>query len=155
MTSCQLTIMCPAPTNSWAVQSTILMKPISRGPRWNSPVSGLPLRERRFESHSQGPGSLCCSGGGFRPERRQAGNSTRDILVQPSPFFPGVLLSRKPPETQGNGRFLKRTMVGKNGESTQKDMGSVPNLSQRRKPQARLFVDSKESLRPSTQQGAK
>ena len=26
--------------------------------------------------------------------------------------------SRKPPETQGSGRFSKRTMVGKNGEST-------------------------------------
>ena len=26
-------------------------------------------------------------------------------------------LSRKPPETHGNGRFSKRTMVGKNGES--------------------------------------
>ena len=25
------------------------------------------------------------------------------ILVLPSPFFPGILLSRKPPETQGNG----------------------------------------------------
>ena len=34
------------------------------------------------------------------------------------PFFPGILLSRKNPETQGNGRFLKRTMVENNGEST-------------------------------------
>ena len=31
-------------------------------------------------------------------------------------------LSRKPPETQRNGRFLKRTMVEKNGESTLRDM---------------------------------
>ena len=35
--------------------------------------------------------------------------------VLPSPFLPGILLSRKPPETQENGRFSKRTMVGKNG----------------------------------------
>ena len=34
------------------------------------------------------------------------------ILVVPSPFFPGILLSRKPPETQGNGRFSIRRMVG-------------------------------------------
>ena len=36
----------------------------------------------------------------------------------PSPFFPGILVSRKTPETQRNGRFSKRTMLGKNGEST-------------------------------------
>ena len=45
------------------------------------------------------------------------------ILVLPSPFFPGILLSRKPPETRGNGRFSKRTMVGKNGESTLSTIG--------------------------------
>ena len=36
----------------------------------------------------------------------------------PSPFFPGILLSRKPLDTPGNYRSLKRTMVDKNGEST-------------------------------------
>ena len=38
------------------------------------------------------------------------------FLGLPSPFFPGILLSRKPSKTQGNSRFLKRTMVGKNGQ---------------------------------------
>ena len=39
------------------------------------------------------------------------------IPVRPSPFFPGILLSRKPPQTQENRiRFLKRTMVEKNGK---------------------------------------
>ena len=37
----------------------------------------------------------------------------------PSPFVAGILLSRKPPETQGKRiRFLERTMVEKNGEDT-------------------------------------
>ena len=41
--------------------------------------------------------------------------STR-ILGVPSPFFPGILLSRKPPETRGKRiRFLERTRVEKNG----------------------------------------
>ena len=52
----------------------------------------------------------------------------RKILVLPSPFFPGILLSRKPPETHGNGRFSTRTMVGKNGESTLRKMGSFPKI---------------------------
>ena len=34
------------------------------------------------------------------------------------PILSRILLSRKPPEIQGNGQFSKRTMVGKNGEST-------------------------------------
>ena len=51
-------------------------------------------------------------------------------LVLPSPFFRGILLSRKPPETQGNGRFLKRTMVEKNGESTlRKALNSIPKAN--------------------------
>ena len=36
------------------------------------------------------------------------------ILVLPSPFFPGIIFSTKPPETQGNGRFLKIRMVENN-----------------------------------------
>ena len=35
-----------------------------------------------------------------------------------SPFFPGILLSRKPPKTLGNGWLLQRTMAEKNGPST-------------------------------------
>ena len=35
--------------------------------------------------------------------------------------------SRKPPQTQANGRFLKRTMVEKNGEST---LRIIPSLVQ-------------------------
>ena len=38
------------------------------------------------------------------------------FLGVPSPFFPGILLSRKPPETRENGRFLKRTMIENNGQ---------------------------------------
>ena len=41
----------------------------------------------------------------------------------PSPFFPGILLSRKPPKTRESGCFLKRTMVEKNGESTPRVLG--------------------------------
>ena len=37
------------------------------------------------------------------------------ILVLPSLFFAGILLSRKPQETWGNVRLSKTTMVGKNG----------------------------------------
>ena len=33
----------------------------------------------------------------------------------PCPFFPGILLFRKPSKTQRNSWFLKRTMVEKNG----------------------------------------
>ena len=36
------------------------------------------------------------------------------LLRIPSPFFPGILLSGKPPETQGK-RLLERTMVENNG----------------------------------------
>ena len=39
-------------------------------------------------------------------------------LGVPSPFFPGILLSKKPPKTPGNSWFLKRTMVEKNGDVT-------------------------------------
>ena len=45
----------------------------------------------------------------------------------PCPFFPGILLSR-PPQTQGNGRFSKRTMVGRHGESTSRILG-IPSIS--------------------------
>ena len=39
------------------------------------------------------------------------------FLLIPSPFFPGILLSRKPPETPGKRiRFLERTIVEKNGQ---------------------------------------
>ena len=38
------------------------------------------------------------------------------VLGVTSPFFPGILLSRKPPKIGGNGvRFLKRTMAEKYG----------------------------------------
>ena len=38
------------------------------------------------------------------------------FLGVPSPFFPGILLSKKPPKTLAKQiRFLKRTMVEKNG----------------------------------------
>ena len=47
----------------------------------------------------------------------------KDTILVPSPFFPGILLSRKPPDTQEKKLyFLKRTMVGKNGESTPRTM---------------------------------
>ena len=39
-----------------------------------------------------------------------------------SPFFPGILLFRKPSKTQGDSWSLKRTMVEKNGESTPRKM---------------------------------
>ena len=39
-----------------------------------------------------------------------------NFLGDTSPFFPGILLSIKPSELQGNSCFLKRTMVEKNAE---------------------------------------
>ena len=45
-------------------------------------------------------------------------------LGVPSPFFPGILLFRKPSKAQGNSRFLKRTMVEKNWESTPRIKGA-------------------------------
>ena len=38
--------------------------------------------------------------------------------VLPSPFFPGILLSSKPPKTLGKWPGLKRTMAKNNGELT-------------------------------------
>ena len=37
----------------------------------------------------------------------------------PFPFFPGILLSRKPPETRGKRRFLRRKMVEKEWKRSQ------------------------------------
>ena len=51
---------------------------------------------------------------------------TSRILGVTSPFFPGILLSRKPSETQGKRiRFLERMMVEKNGESTPRLLAPV------------------------------
>ena len=44
-----------------------------------------------------------------------------DFLGLPSPFFPGILLSRKPPETRGKRFRLKRV----DKESTPTDLGSL------------------------------
>ena len=45
----------------------------------------------------------------------------------PSPFFPKLLLFRKPSNTQGKQiRFLKRTMVEKKGESTPRTKKETP-----------------------------
>ena len=49
------------------------------------------------------------------------------ILGVPSPFLAKIILSRKPPETQENGRFLKTTMIEKNGESTPGKFGFRAN----------------------------
>ena len=51
---------------------------------------------------------------GCLPVRWQHG-SEGICLGLPSSFFPGILLSRKPPETRENGQCLERTMVEKNG----------------------------------------
>ena len=40
------------------------------------------------------------------------------LLKLPSPFFPGILLFRKPSKTQGKHPVLKRMMVEQNGESS-------------------------------------
>ena len=59
------------------------------------------------------------------------GHQTAVVLgYLPIPFFPGILLSRKPPQTlrnsffleNGNGWFLKRTMAEKNGESAPRNI---------------------------------
>ena len=48
-----------------------------------------------------------------------------EALGVPSPFFPGILLSRKPPlKPRENGRSLERTMVEKNGKSTPREAGT-------------------------------
>ena len=54
------------------------------------------------------------------------GTSRRQFvfLGVPSPFFPGILLSTKPPKIQGKQLFLfKRTMVEENAESTPRMLG--------------------------------
>ena len=51
---------------------------------------------------------------------------TAQVLGVTSPFFPGVLLSRKPPNTWGNGWFLTRKMAAKNGESTPRSVSDAP-----------------------------
>ena len=40
------------------------------------------------------------------------------LLGDASPFFPGILLFRKPAEAKSKQFFLKRTVVEKNGECT-------------------------------------
>ena len=46
-------------------------------------------------------------------------------LGVPSPFFPGILLSSKLPETQGKRiRFLERRMVAKNGQGNHPVVGN-------------------------------
>ena len=50
------------------------------------------------------------------------------ILGVPSPFFPGIILSREPSQTQDkNGMCLERPMVENNGESTPRKMLTSPN----------------------------
>ena len=47
----------------------------------------------------------------------QSMNGVGVVLGELAPFFPGILLFRKPSKTQvGNSRFLKRTVVEKNGQ---------------------------------------
>ena len=46
-----------------------------------------------------------------REREREIKKKRKNIYGLPSPFFSGILLSRQPPETQGNGQVLKRTMV--------------------------------------------
>ena len=57
-----------------------------------------------------------------RGRRFLAPRSSARVHIQgylPFPFFPGILLFRKPSKIQvGHSRCLKRTMVKKNGEST-------------------------------------
>ena len=65
---------------------------------WERRKNGIP------ESHAAG--SL-----GVFPHSRLR---TKQVLEIPSPFFPGILLSRE----RETGWFLKRMMVEKNGEST-------------------------------------
>ena len=54
--------------------------------------------------------------------------STRFLGVVDSPFFPEILLFRKRTNTRKNSRFLKRTMVEKNGESTPRRLPQISGL---------------------------
>ena len=67
----------------------------------------------------------CISGDGAGPLLRQGRSEIASVSAAARysggtspPFFPGILLSTKPPETEGNGQFLKRTMVEQNRESS-------------------------------------
>ena len=47
------------------------------------------------------------------------------VLGVASPFFSGILLSRKPPKTLGKRLVFERTMAEKNGESTTRKVPRV------------------------------
>ena len=48
------------------------------------------------------------------------GRPKKQFFLVPSPFFPGILLLKKPSKSQKQkGWYLKRTMVEKSGESYQ------------------------------------
>ena len=75
-------------------------------------------RLRTFWLTGQGPG---VPGHG----RLRAGGPwfARKTLGVTSPFFPGILLAKKPPKLWGIGWFLRRTMAEKNGEATPRKNG--------------------------------
>ena len=79
------------------------------------------------------------------------------FLGVPSPFFPGILLFRKPSKTQGKQiRLLTRTMV-KNGESTPRTLGTCTlavahqksHTGERSELDVRCYFESTNSRAPS------
>ena len=73
-------------------------------PGLNKPAFDLCFFQK--EKHPQTPSCASISGARFFT-----------IPGLPCPFFPVILLSGKPPETQGKRLFLKGTMVENNGHS--------------------------------------
>ena len=73
-------------------------------------------------------------------------------LVLPSPFFPGI--SRKLPETQGNGRFFEKNDGWKEWTGNQPlAKGGGPSVAP--KPTAGLgFGERADNLRNSTMRGS-
>ena len=63
----------------------------------------------------------------FQGTKAETVHSPPTILGLPSPFFPGIILSRKPLETQGKRiRISKRRMVEKNGPGINPSMAGFP-----------------------------
>ena len=80
----------------------------------------------RLIKQASGKGDPVGRPGGFSKWNRLPQGKDSFLRVA-SPFFPGILLSRKPPTNPGmTAGFWKRTMVGKNGESTPRSFLVVP-----------------------------
>ena len=86
----------------------------------------------------------------FLPPKTQIPHSTSQGCL-PIPFFPGIRIFRKPSKTQGKRiRFLKRTMVEKNGQGIKPSL-NIPSAAQK----MRAFASSRSFRWPCRGNGLK